>query len=428
MRRMILLTGFLLLSAISLATINWAYFDQDKTHQTHQSISGQKQPKLPKVDGSKNPDQIASSTVVEILFKMLTEADEKDPLGKRKVSFLRSHDFNDAEIAAIVNAAYEYKRRVESLTDEADRLKNAHWPTPSQETMNHLTKLEGDKQGIISEVREALEIQLRNYDVTKLEKLLFEMKKKTKSFSTDLPGKKIGFNLLSNPFTAYAQAVGCDTALSIFVTTWADLNSMMVYGSVDYSQPFNNCGHTVSLEQTMFGPTCNEGVVGEASCPLQVGESFYDGLFRTSGQAWVFCPFVPPFGETYDGGLNDDSETVAPYLTVNPFDAFNPASIRVGPDVSGIRIRVTASKNANGSFNTEFSYQLVQGDAPVTIHIADSGQKSISGGDTINVPAVYDPQGITSNPTKIKAVAEVTSSISVRSGNQTSASILTITP
>jgi hypothetical protein len=235
--------------------------------------------------------------------------------------------------------------------------------------------------------------------------------------------KKIGFNQkIFDPFAAYAQAPGCDANIFVFSETFVNWDTEEAIGSTSYSVPANNCGHTFTTSSTIWGPGYGGG---ENRIPLFYGGVYRDGLFQTGSTVEGFCPVV---SQTFNAGSNASDMTLAPYLIVRPFDAFapNPIAVEGENDVSGIRISVTASQNANGSFNTEFSYDVVQGLAPMNFLLAGSGNKTISSGATINVPFALVAEEITSSPTRIKARAIVTSSMTVRNGDQTSASILTV--
>jgi len=147
-------------------------------------------------------------------------------------------------------------------------------------------------------------------------------------------------------------------------------------------------------------------------------------MSTTNGEG--YCPVA---NQTFPTGSMTDDNTVAPFLRVHPFGSWNPASHSVasGP-ASVIPLRVTPSDNATGSYNNELSYVITQGSGTVNIAMGGGGNKSSTGGVSVEHNCQYRGFMITSNPTRIKAEASVTSSMEVRNGNQISSAICTITP
>jgi hypothetical protein len=359
-------------TVLAITAVATSNFSSDDKHPGHHQEKNKTQHSPPSVDGSVNPELIPDAAAYEILFRLLStnNPNENDTkASQRKSAYLRVAGFSDAEAAAISNTAYEYKRQIDPLDTEVDQIKNQHWPNPDLNVMGQLKQKQKQKEDIMSSLEGGLKGQLNNYNASaKLDKhITGRIKKKTKGFNVGLPPKKISSigDYFSNLFSVSAQAPGCDTSIYIYVDTVVSMDSFMVYGSSSFSLPYDNCGHSVTLNTNL------NGVTSPLEISLTDGVNYIDGLFQTDAQADVYCPVA---NQTYWGGDNADAETA------------------------------------------------------ISINIGGGGNKSISGGQTISVAAAYAPRMITSNPTKIKARAIVTSSIRVERGDQTSTSILTITP
>jgi hypothetical protein len=389
-------------------------------HSNHQSNAQRPQPF---VDGATNPGAIPDSAAREIVLRLLT-SDELNEGAKR--AYLKVVGFDEAASAALTFAAHDFKRQTKQIEKEASDIKDKTWPNPDKAALDSLAGLQRQKEAVLANNAAELDERLRSFNaLANWEKyILNRVKRKTKGFKVGMPEKKVSFyQKIFDPFTAFAQAPGCDANVYVYSDTYVDWDYFIVYGTGSYSVPTNNCGHTFTQSSTLWGPGGTGGWGNSIS--LDTGTGFLDGYFQSNTSLEGFCPVV---SQTFSAGSNASDMTLSPYLIVGSFDAFAPNSIAVGGDnsVSGIRISVTASQNANGSFNTEFSYEVVQGLAPMDFHLAGSGNKSISGGATIPVPFALIAEKITSSPTRIKARAIVTSSITVKNGDQTSTSILNV--
>lgn len=427
-----IITTFLAIAGIGAGKFTVDVKDDHK-HAGHRQTQHKKAGPAPRTDGTKNPELIPDAAAYEILFKLLSTTDPTEQkIELRKAAYLREAGFNSAEAAAISNAAYEYKRQIESLDTEVDNIKNQHWPRPSQAVMNQLTQLQRKKEAVIAEIVSGLQTQLNNYHPSKLgDHMLNKVKRKTKGFPTALPDQKIGS--LRNPFadmftvSAAPQAPGCDAQVYMYNDVTIDWSGFTVYGSGSYSLPYNNCGHTVTLSTEIWGGGYyNTGGSGTYISLEYASNRFLDGYFMSTTNGEGYCPVA---SQTFPTGSMTDDNTVAPFLRVHPFGSWNPASHTVanGP-ASIIPLRVTPSDNATGSYNIELSYVITQGSGTVNIVMAGGGNKSSTGGVSVEHNCQYRAFMITSNPTRIKAEASVTSSMEVRNGNQISSAICTITP
>jgi hypothetical protein len=191
-----------MLTGLALITFNSSRSNKtvaDDQHQGHYSAQIAQTQQLPIVDGSIDPSLIPDIDAQEILFKALTSENPNDPLiEQRKKSFLRVYGFDEAETAAIVNIAYEYKRIIQPLDDEVESIKMQHWPNPDASVRAQLTQLQKYKERIVANTFLApLRAQLSNYGPSeKFDAFITDViKRKTKGFLTKLPAKQVGWLL-----------------------------------------------------------------------------------------------------------------------------------------------------------------------------------------------------------------------------------------
>lgn len=422
-----------------LATNEFARDDKHTGRHAVQKTQAKKQNVEPRVNGRTTPDQIPDSAAYEILFRLLSADDPAESTqDRRKATYLKVAGFSNPEAAAVSNAAYEYKRQVEPLDREVDDVKNQHWPSPSEDVMRRLAQLQERKEHIIFAIVRDLQSQLSNYDnPSKFNNHIMAVKRKTKGFETSLPEKKIGYlrKLLSDLFTARAQAPGCDALVYVYNSVSVDWSSFTAFGNGSYSIPANNCGHDITLGTELWGGGYYSSGGSGTGLDLLQGGVYRDGYFMSTTSANGFCPVV---SQSFYVGSQTDDETLDPYVRVYPFGNFSPTSVTAsGSSQSQITFQLTASYGAgcqNCTVTVTPSYFRVSGNAPLSITMTPSGGAafSMTGGSTVNFSIYYDPTSITTNPTTVKAEAVVTGvGLAIKypsSGDFRSTSILTITP
>lgn len=331
-RILVLSCGFLLIIVSSVIVKSGGFAGFNSQHSSHTPIL---------TDGSANPQFIPDVVAYEILFRLLSQSDPTDPDGKAQRGYTRAYGFSDGESAALLNAAQEYKRRIAGSDARVDGIKNAHWPRPSAEVMQQLRSLQAQKEGIILDVAGILKHQLQNYYPAKLSNQINLIKSKTKGFALGLPSKKIGFNFISDYFTVAAQAPGCDSQVYIYSDIYVDWTQLIIFGNGSYSVPYNNCGHTISLNTTIWGPGCG---YYSSSCYLEQGSTLFDGSYSSNTDAESYCPVV---NETYYAGSNASVTTVDPWLRLISASS-SPDKITFGAGNSEFTVSYAASTNASG--------------------------------------------------------------------------------
>ncbi|MBX3277753.1 MAG: hypothetical protein KF868_07100 [Acidobacteria bacterium] len=287
----------------------------DDRHQDHHSAQIAQTQQLPIVDGSIDPSLIPDIDAHEILFKVLTAENSNDPLlEQRKKSFLRVSGFDEAESAAIVNIAYEYKRIIQPLDDEVESIKMQHWPNPDATVKTQLTQLQKYKEGIVANTFLApLRAQLSNYGPSeKFDAFITDViKRKTKGFPTRLPAKQVGWLLdrFTNLFSVSAQAYGCNTYVYIYTNTWVDYYDGYVYCDNYFSAPYDNCGHQYTLSFTL---------AGQVNPFISLwGNPNGTGIYQTLVDVEGYCPLA----SAYFGSSQDASQTsVDDYIEVHPMN------------------------------------------------------------------------------------------------------------
>jgi hypothetical protein len=398
-----------------------------ETSGDNHSLHQPNQKQTPTVDGALNPSAIPDFAAYEVVFRLLSSESSNDPQGIRKRAYTALSGFGDAEGAALLNAAYEYKRHIESLDAEVLAIKDATWPNPTREVMDKLTELQRQKELIIESVATRLQTQLANYDARKLSRHIREkVKRGIKAFGTELPVKKpgsIGLRVHSMFTVSASQAGGCDSYVYVYSSTNVDITNAVVYGYGSYSEGYNSCGHTYTPSTVLYGPGgaySSDGILYLEVSP----DTFIDGFFSSTTDVEGFCPIV---SSTYPSGSNSSNTTAAPYITVKPFESWSDSTRSVG-QTAGIATRIIGSQNATGSFGIEFGYDVVGAGAPTISISGSSSSVPISGGATVVKVGLYTPTFVAINPTRIKATAVVSCTCMVRNPNITSTGILTLTP
>jgi len=367
-------TKFFLVCAMFLlmvlfASISWNYVASGNSDHKNHSILNQGKPD-PKVDGSRNPELIPDVAAYEILFRMLSSSTPEAKKEQRKSAYLRVSGFNEAEAAAISNAAHEYKRLIEPLDTAADNIKNVHWPNSSQQAMDQLAQLEAQKEGIINNIATGLKNQLSNYNPSKFSKhLTDDIKRKTKGFASGLPLKKVSGirQRFSNLFAASAQS--CDANTYVYSSTVVDMPGLAVYANGSWSMPYNNCNHVITLSTTLQGAGSASGGDG-AYFNLDVGSYFVDGYFLSTTSADAFCPVAN--ANSYAGSNSSDA-TVEPFVQVVRLYANNA---NVNPNVAvTLTAEVKASETASGAVSVQFG--ISSNPSPITF--TDTFPRSASG-------------------------------------------------
>ena len=434
MRRVIVLLSTLVAVILGLAILGSDQETRGDNHSLHQS----NQKPTPKVDGALNPSAIPDFAAYEVVFSLLSSESSNDPQGIRKRAYTALSGFSDAEGAALSKSAYEYKTRIKALDAKVLQIKDATWPKPTQQVIDQLAELQKEKEGIIDSVVENLETRLDRLDNYRPIKLITHInesvKRKIKGFSTYLPVKRtssIGQRMFDFFSASAAQAGGCDANVYVYSSTNVDMTNAVVYGYGSYSEGYNNCGHIYTPSTVLYGPGgtySSDGVLYLEVAP----DTLIDGFFSSSTTVAGYCSIAD---ETYPAGENSSNTTVVPYIRVYPFGSFSPLEIRAGGAFcvqvcdSTITLKVTASSGANGSYDVTPSYIQTLGAAPITISsgVFGGNNRSASSGQTVTLSIGYHGTSITSDPTKVKAEAVVSSStLGVINSNPISSSKLTV--
>lgn len=316
--------------------------NEHKQHNTQGSISV-------KVDGVLNPELVPNSAVYEIILKLMSSSDINKAHPSVKATFSRAAGFNAAEEAAITNAGFEYRRRINSLDQHVDEIKNAHWPDPNRQIMDRLAQLQREKEDIIADIIVRLHQQLSNYDATKMSKYIDEVKKKIKGFGVQLPKRKVGlFNKLSDILTASAQAPGCDANIYIYADAVENMNDLYVVGIGDYSVPYNNCGHTFNATTEIWGPQGTYATTAWGSAIINLrtySGSLLDGNFLSTTSVEGFCSVI---SQSFSNGSNSGGWGVNPYFKLISFGNWNSATISPLTSPKSIQVMYEASISASG--------------------------------------------------------------------------------
>jgi hypothetical protein len=422
-----LIAIFVILFAVtSFATSRFASGNlTDDKHAAHlrvQNAQNKTQAPEPRVDGKITPDLIPDAAAYEILFRLLSAIDpQEEKIELRKSAYLRAAGFNNAEAAAISNAAYEYKRQVESLDTEADNIKNQYWPHPSQEVMGTLTQLQNRKEAIIMSIADDLQRQLNNYKPEKLEKYIKDqVKRKTKGFSSSLPDKKISIfrQFFSDIFTASAQAPGCDALVYMYNTVTIDWNQFIVFGSGSYSLPYNNCGHTVNLSTELwaggFYATGGQGTY----INLYSGGSYISGNFLSTTTGEGYCPVA---NQTFPTGSQTDNEDSGAYIIVEGYTNFSNNPITANGQASsnsGITLEVNGSTNMplNTTYTSAWNFTWASQTHSMTFDLnSSSSPRSITSGQQTITQCNYRPWVTYGGANRIiKATTRITSTVAVK--------------
>ncbi|MCW5966944.1 MAG: hypothetical protein KIT57_00390 [Blastocatellales bacterium] len=356
----------------------------DNHHGNHQQNS--RENKQAKSDGSIDPGQIPDLAAFEILLKMMSSPD----LGKLSPGTRRAYSeaagFSDEEDAAIINAGYEYREKIKGLDEQAEHVKSAKWPEPSRQDMDHLAVLQNAKEGILADTVQQLQSRLTSTGRSNLSTHIQDkVKRHTKGFLTELPSKRIGFlNKLTDAFTASAQAPGCDTQVYVYSDTFPNYSYMNISAWGDYSMPYNNCAHTISLSYEMWGPnsTYSSGAFGASINLEQPGGLNLDGYFASNTTAEFYCAIAAQSGVA---GIIGSFFQQPPWIKPNNVVVNNSDNIQHNPHYynssadSFVRFRYGISYNANSSHTFLVSPGVETGGslAPANITPSSGGAKNV---------------------------------------------------
>jgi hypothetical protein len=367
----ILVTGVLAITLIG----KQSYKANADDHAVHHQQT--KQSKPAKSDGSIDPNQIPELAAYEILLKMMSSPDlDKLPPSTRR-AYSEAAGFNDEEEAAIINAGYEYREKIKGLDEQAERVKSLTWPEPKRQDMDHLAVLQNAKEGILTATIQQLQSRLANIERSKLSTHIHEaIRRNTKGFTTELPHKKVGFlNRLSDMFTASAQAPGCDTQVYIYSTTTLNSTEMLIQAWGDYSMPYNNCAHTISMNYEIWGPhnTYASSPYGAFIALEQPGGLNLDGYFASNSTAEFYCAIANQSGIA---GAIGSALQQAPWIRFRnpaPLTDADTKPIIFGQDATTeVKFRYALSENATNSHTYYVSPGVLTDGAVAPEHITIS--------------------------------------------------------
>ncbi|MCP9493878.1 MAG: hypothetical protein MSG64_05400 [Pyrinomonadaceae bacterium MAG19_C2-C3] len=145
------------------------------------------------IDGSKEPHKIPDHVPYLVLFrliayrpnevekdKMLDYLDQHVDLKKSKCKTCPKTE-EDNDVDALLAAADEFKQRISVLDNQANAIKDQHWPDPSPEVMAQLTTLQQQKEALVMEIANSLQYRLSTKGKEKVSKHVKEnMKRKMK--------------------------------------------------------------------------------------------------------------------------------------------------------------------------------------------------------------------------------------------------------
>jgi len=145
------------------------------------------------VKGAENPALIPDQIAYSLLFRLLSDR-RTDPDGKQARAYIRqalgcqecdqnggkisqqTHNSvaTEADIEAILAAADEFQRQVQSLDQQAKLTKDCHWPLPSKNVMGELSNMQRQKEQILASVTNDLPRRLSETGNSKLLKFINE--------------------------------------------------------------------------------------------------------------------------------------------------------------------------------------------------------------------------------------------------------------
>lgn len=314
MKRTLVVLSILLGGLITLTLLGTRSYQVTADNYSGHTQHHQREKKQPKTDGSVTPLQIPETAAYEILLKIMSSSDLDKVESTLRAAYGKDAGFSDAEAIAISNAGYEYRRQIAFLDNLVDQIKHANWPEPSRQVMDRLVQLQVEKEAIISHVVGNLQAQLANYDSLKLTTHINEkVRKKTSGFEVELPRKRVGFlERFTDSLKVSAQAPGCDA--QVYVYSDVVDGGYYMAGVGDYSMPYNNCGHTVSLTTEIWGPEGTYATTAYGGAVINLVTSSGTGLegnFLSTTSADAYCPVI---FASYYAGSQSGNRTALPWI------------------------------------------------------------------------------------------------------------------
>ncbi|HXG94813.1 MAG TPA: hypothetical protein VNN73_20915 [Blastocatellia bacterium] len=397
----------------------------------------QEPPKLTK-DGKMNPSSIPEHVAYEFFFKSLVSSPLEGDKGQSRIqAFARQTGIKDSQIEALLAEAQNVYRRISSFDRRIKSIKDQNWPNPEQYVWDQLKGIQEEKEAAIIEQSNAALSRLGAEVSGKLRAFINDyVKRRIKGYASEPnPGQEarphrtttgIVLATFLSPLTPVSLQMQGDETVYIYADAAYIPGNETVYGYGDVTATASSYGHEYSARTEMYGP-CGQFYSSDSGF-LGVPIEFCDGVYNFYCFAVQACPIA---NTIRDAGSSEDSAGVSPFVRVLGFGSFSPTSIKEGGDSSFfspsyIPLTLRASTNANASVDIETSYQIASGSPPMTVRGFVNSPFNITGGQTVSKSIQYIADQITTDPTKIRAEAVVTSSVTVINGDQRSTSVLTI--
>jgi 2',3'-cyclic-nucleotide 2'-phosphodiesterase (5'-nucleotidase family) len=110
-------------------------------------------------------------------------------------SYFKFNGFGDADIAAILAVAEDFRQRVAVLDSEVRQIKDRNWPNPDPSVMAQLSQLQQQKEAIVSELVNSLPTRLSSQGQERMNHLIKDrIKAKMKIFPPPPPPGGPGWN------------------------------------------------------------------------------------------------------------------------------------------------------------------------------------------------------------------------------------------
>lgn len=389
-------------------------------------VSASSQTKSPILtkNGQANPGSIPDSVAFEFLIRSLVPSPSEIAASSGRVAaFAKQTKIKESQLADFLFDIRVSHERLEALNQKAKQIKDETWPNPGPEIWDQLNELQRQKEQALTEQINSI-LAHRTVETAELLRQFVKthIKSRIKGYA-DQP------NPDQVPRTGIARAKFSHLGTSVMqmqdtVYIYADAvhnsGDEYVYGYGDVQAGYSAYGHEYSARVELMGP-CGQFFSAEGSS-ASVELDLCDGQYDFTTTAVQFCPSA---NTTQDVGNNSDSEVVQAFIRVNALSVFTPLSVNLN-STSTISGSFSTSRSFSGVVETEWGYELVSGNAPVSVSVCDgTTHLGVGGGRTIPISCSYQPTAATSSQTRIRAVVQVAGS-NVQTVSRASTSTLLI--
>lgn len=267
-------------------------------------------PALRMISGAQTPELIPDHAAQEAFLRSLT-ADPDDEVGQQRArAFAEQTGLDPESVDALLLAAQEFVRKAKPLDDEANKIKDDHWPHPDATAMGRLAGLQGHKEALIAQTIGKLTGRFAKYRATRLTNFIKDRVKRGISSSVEPPptghgmmGLVGGGGLLRGfgfPASLAAQYMGEEYLYSNIYRSGTNLYS---YGATQ--QNYSSYGHKYRITLTTTHPdggvlTTTRPPYAYQSSPLSItdalplkrGGIWWDGNAFATTSGIGHCPVV----------------------------------------------------------------------------------------------------------------------------------------